>query len=284
MDRYAVVGHPISHSKSPFIHARFAAQTGQAMRYEALEAPRDGFADTISTFISEGGSGLNVTVPFKEEAFVLANERTERAERAQAVNTLVVRPDKSLFGDNTDGVGLIRDLSYHDISLMDRNVLILGAGGAVRGILGPLLEHEPQQVLVANRTVDRARELVKAFGHDNPRFGTLRACSLEALGRHAGEQGFDLIINGTSASLVGALPDLPEGLLSPQGIAYDMAYADEPTAFQRWAEAQGALLALDGLGMLVEQAAESFRLWRGVQPDTTEVRHALRSGRLPENP
>ncbi|MGC9455999.1 MAG: shikimate dehydrogenase [Halothiobacillaceae bacterium] len=281
MDRYAVVGNPISHSKSPFIHACFAAQTDQAMRYGTLEAPLDGFASAVGSFIKEGGRGLNVTVPFKEQAFELATERSERAERAGAVNTLMVGTDGSLFGDNTDGTGLVRDLSYHDISLMDRNILILGAGGAVRGVLGPLLEHEPARVIIANRTVERARSLVKTFSHDNPHFGELRATTFDDLPRLVATGRFDLVVNGTSASLTGELPPLPEGLLGTQGIAYDMAYGDEPTAFQRWADEQGALLSLDGLGMLVEQAAESFWLWRGVRPDTTDVRHALRSGRLP---
>ncbi len=269
LDRYAVIGNPIAHSKSPHIHAMFAEQTGQAMRYERILAPLDGFRDAVLDFRDDGGHGLNVTVPFKLEACVLADRLSDRARRAGAVNTLIFRPDGSIEGDNTDGAGLVRDLLGAGIGLGNRRILLLGAGGAVRGVLAPLLAEKPAALVIANRTADKAI----ALAHDFADLGPVEGCGFDDLPG----QRFDLVINGTSASLTGELPPLPDDLLTAGGDAYDMAYGSEPTPFQRWAQAHGARHALDGLGMLVEQAAESFWLWRGVRPDTAPVRQALAS-------
>ncbi len=267
-DRYAVIGNPIAHSKSPLIHAMFAEQTRQAMSYERILAPLGGFREAVLRFRAEGGRGLNVTVPFKLEAFELADRLSERAARAGAVNTLIFHADGVIEGDNTDGTGLVRDLLKQGATIEDKRVLILGAGGAVRGVLAPLLAERPRELVIANRTADKAVQLAAAFAD----LGPVRGCGFDAL-----EGAFDLVINGTSASLSGELPPLPDDLLAKGAVAYDMAYGSDPTPFQRWAGAHGARLSLDGLGMLVEQAAESFRLWRGVQPDTAPVRQALSS-------
>jgi shikimate dehydrogenase len=274
-DRYAVVGNPIAHSKSPFIHARFAEQTGQDIRYEALLAPLDGFAETVRGFFAAGGKGLNVTVPFKLEAYELVDRLGGWAERAGAVNTIALEPDGTLLGENTDGIGLERDLTANlQVRIEDRRLLVLGAGGAVRGILEPLLRSEPRELVVANRTVARA-ELLRDLFSD---LGPVQACGFDAL---AGRR-FDVVVNGTSASLAGDLPPLPAGLFATDAVAYDLFYAPQPTAFMRWALEQGAGRAFDGLGMLVEQAAESFFIWRGVRPETIpvigELRKALKQG------
>ncbi len=269
MDRYAVMGNPIAHSLSPRIHGMFARQTGQDLSYEAILVPVGGFAAALRQFIAEGGRGLNVTVPFKGEAWALADRRSARAERAGAVNTLIVGEAGTTLGENTDGIGLIRDLSVNlDYPLTDRRILVVGAGGAVRGVLQPLLEAGPAALIVANRTVSRAHALRELFAG----FGPVEARGFDALG----EQSFDLIVNGTSAGIRGEVPALPPASVGPQTLCYDMFYAPTPTAFVRWARAQGAGRAVDGLGMLVEQAAESFRLWRGVRPETGPVIQALR--------
>ncbi|MDX5333546.1 MAG: shikimate dehydrogenase [Gammaproteobacteria bacterium] len=271
-DRYAVVGNPIAHSKSPRIHALFAEQTGEDLRYEALLAPLDDFAGTVRTFREAGGRGLNVTVPFKQEAWLMATVRSEAAERAGAVNTLSFLDNGLIRGDNTDGIGLLRDLTAnHAVSLAARRVLVLGAGGAVRGILQPLLATGPEAVFIANRTADKAVQLARDFAD----LGNIDGGGLDVLGS---QPPFDVIINGTAAGLQGELPPLPEGILAPGGCGYDMVYGDRPTAFVEWALAQGAALALDGLGMLVEQAAESFYIWRGLRPETAPVIAALRQG------
>ena len=245
----------------------FAGQTGQAMSYTRLDAPLDGFRATALAFREQGGRGLNVTLPFKPEALALAERVSERAARAGAVNTLIFHPDGMIEGDNTDGIGLMRDLLAQGVPVSRRRVLILGAGGAVRGVLAPLLEAQPAALVIANRTPDKAAGLAADFAD----LGPVESCALDELqGQH-----FDLIINGTSASLAGELPPLPDDLLVPGGDAYDMAYGRQPTPFQRFAQEHGARLALDGLGMLVEQAAESFWRWRGVRPDTAPVRRAL---------
>lgn len=262
-DRYAVIGNPISHSKSPEIHRCFAALTEQNMRYDALLAPLDGFSQTVKEFQKEGGLGMNVTLPFKQEAFELVKSEgtlTERAQRAGAVNTLIFHPDGDIEGDNTDGIGLIRDLQRQGNIFIVGNILILGAGGAVRGVLKPLLELKGMNLVIANRTPDKAIQLAHDFADLCDSNTHLSGCGYEEL---KGQQ-FNLIINGTSASLSGELPPLPDDLLEPGGVAYDMAYSNEPTTFQRWAEAHGAAKALDGFGMLLEQAAESFYLWRGI--------------------
>lgn len=270
-NRYAVIGHPVEHSKSPAIHAAFAEQTGEDLVYELLPAAADAFTETAARFFAAGGAGLNVTLPFKVEAAHFADLLTERAAAAGAVNTLKRLPDGRREGDNTDGEGLVRDLSVNlDSAPGGRRILLLGAGGAARGVLGPLLAAGPARVVVANRTAERAAELARGFADRGPVIGI----GLDDLAEHA---PFDLVLNATSASLSGAVPDLPAtGLFAPGALAYDLAYGDEPTAFERWARAHGAARSSDGLGMLVEQAAESFRLWRGIRPDTAPLLRIFR--------
>ena len=268
-DQYAVYGNPVKHSKSPQIHAAFAEQTGQQLHYRAHKVELERFAEAAGQFFSHGGKGLNITVPFKLDAFEFADQVSGRARRAGAVNTLALQEDGSVYGDNTDGVGLVRDI--HDNlgwELNGRRILVLGAGGAVRGILGPLLKQGPSHVLVANRTVAKAQSLAKHFAS----LGDVVGCSYDGLA--SGQ--FDLIINGTSASMSGDLPPLPHHILSNDGCAYDMMYGAEPTPFMRWAAAETAWAVSDGLGMLVEQAAESFCIWRGVRPDTKPVIEFIR--------
>lgn len=271
-DRYAVIGNPIDHSKSPLIHAAFARQTGQDLTYGRILGHPEDFAAEVRRFFADGGRGLNVTVPFKEQAWALVDERSPRAETAGAVNTLIPLPGGRLRGDNTDGVGLVRDLGVnHGFQLTGRRILLLGAGGASRGVLRPLLETGPRELVIANRTAAKALELAAAAVE----LGPVRGCGLSDLGTIA-NGGFDLIVNGTSAGLSGAVPALPEGCLVPGGWTYDMLYGDAPTAFCLWGASHGAVLTLDGLGMLVEQAAESFRLWRGLRPETAPVIALLR--------
>jgi shikimate dehydrogenase len=269
-DHYAVIGNPVAHSKSPWIHATFAEQTGEALVYTTLLAGVGEFSQAVDAFRAAGGRGLNVTVPFKEDAFHYADRCSERAALAGAVNTLIFTDASDCAGDNTDGVGLLRDIIHnqHD-RVAGRQVLLLGAGGAARGVLGPLLEEKPGRLVIGNRTAERAVQLAAHFADHGPVTG----CGLDDL---AGQQ-FDLVINATAASLKGALPVLPDGILAAGGWCYDMMYQAEPTPFMRWGLAQGARRAVDGLGMLVEQAAESFYLWRHVRPDTAPVLRALRS-------
>jgi len=270
MDRYAVIGNPVAHSKSPLIHEAFARATGQRMSYERLLAPLDGFAATVERFLAEGGRGLNVTVPFKLEAYALAREKSSRAEQAQACNTLAWRDDH-WYADNTDGIGLMRDLTHNlNEALADRDVLVLGAGGAARGIMGPLLAQTPRSVVVLNRTGRRAAELAASF----VRHGPVTAMSSAQLnGRR-----FHVVINATSIGIKGDVPEnlWPRRAFAPGGLAYDLVYADAPTPFLRWASEQSAERMADGLGMLIEQAAESFVLWRGVRPQTSPVFAMLR--------
>lgn len=269
-DAYAVMGNPVAHSKSPTIHAAFARQCGQNITYTAIQVDVGGFAQALGNFQAAGGRGLNITVPFKHEAWALCDERSARAERAKAVNTILFKPDGKRYGDNTDGAGLVRDiLVNHGGRIAGRRVLLLGAGGAAHGVLGPLLDERPALLVIANRTADKARELAAEFAA----FGAPEGGGYPAL---EGRQ-FDLIINGTAASLHGELPPLPDGVLAADGWCYDMMYGAAPTAFVRWAREQGAARALDGLGMLVEQAAESFYLWRGVRPQTAPVIAELRA-------
>ncbi len=262
-DLYAVIGNPIEHSKSPQIHAAFAAQTGQDMRYERILGDLEEFESDVEEFVAAHGRGLNVTVPFKERAFRLADSLSERARAAGAVNTLIVG-DEGLRGDNTDGVGLVRDLGCnHLFDLAGARILLLGAGGAVRGVLRPLLEARPGRLVIANRTAAKAEALAEAAPDGAP----VEGCGLEEL---AGRR-FDLIINGTAAGLAAQVPAVPDDCLAEGGWTYDMLYGQGPTAFVQWGLAHGAARALDGLGMLVEQAAESFHIWRGVRPDTKPV-------------
>lgn len=268
MQRYAVFGNPVAHSQSPFIHSQFAAQTGLSLTYEALLAPLDDFASSLQTFFAEGGNGANVTVPFKEQAFTLANELSERARRAGAVNTLIKLDNGQIRGDNTDGAGLVNDLLEHGITLTGQRILLLGAGGAVRGALEPLLAQKPAEVCIANRTVERAEQLAREFADLGP---------VVAAGYDWIDAPADLIINGTSASLQGELPPLASSLVKAGHTAcYDMMYGKNTTAFNQWAQSLGAARTLDGLGMLVGQAAEAFYIWTGQRPDTTSVIQALR--------
>ena len=274
-DRYAVAGNPIAHSRSPLIHTQFAQQTGQAMVYERLLCPLDDFPATLTDFVNAGAKGCNVTVPFKFEAFEMAARRTPRAELAQAANTL--RFDAATEGgwlaDNTDGVGLVRDITVNaGVTLAGARVLLLGAGGASAGVLGPLIEARPAEIVVANRTADKAQVLVDRHADWARAHGvTLSARSLSEPGT-----AYDVFINGTAASLSGGgIPVGPE-VLHPGSLALDMMYGPAAQAFLDWARAHGAI-ARDGLGMLVEQAAESFALWRGVRPDTAPVLAAMRA-------
>lgn len=272
MDRYAVVGNPVAHSRSPQIHEAFARATGQAMTYERILAPIGGFAEIAERFAREGGRGLNVTVPFKLDALAIASRASERAQAAGACNTLV-RDGQAWFADNTDGAGIVRDLTVNlGVRLDDADVLVLGAGGASRGILLPLFAQRPRSVTVSNRTMEKAQALVDRFGGRGP----LTAIAPMAL---AGRR-FDVIVNATSAGLGAQGPwPWPDGLFAADAFAYDMIYGDAPTAFLRWAGTQGVARSADGLGMLLEQAAESFFLWRGVRPATAPVFDLLRPAR-----
>lgn len=268
MDLYAVMGNPINHSKSPSIHTQFAEQTKQDLIYSAMLVPIDGFDSAVSDFFKGQGRGLNITVPFKEEAYAYVNELSERAQIAKAVNTLILQDDGTVLGENTDGAGLVRDLTFNlGVTLKGKRILILGAGGAVRGVLKPFLDQQPASIIIANRTFEKAQGLADDF----VQFGEISAERFENL---SGE--FDVIINGTSASLQGDLPPVPTEVVGPSTQAYDMMYGKEPTPFMTWAKDNGAAKAFDGLGMLVEQAAESFLLWRGVRPDSMTVLKKLR--------
>jgi shikimate dehydrogenase len=270
MDRYVVFGNPIGHSKSPYIHACFAEQTAQVMEYAPLLTPLEAFDATARAFFEQGRGG-NVTVPFKEDAWRLCDVRTPRAERAGAVNMLSRLDDGRLCGDNTDGEGLVRDLLHNcGLLLEGARIVLLGAGGAARGVIEPLLEQRPASLVIANRTVEKAEALAALFSA----LGPVSACTFHAL------QGpVDLIINATAASLAGELPPLPAGLIKPGHTAcYDMMYSPSLTPFNAWARDQGAASAVDGLGMLVEQAAVAFRYWRGVEVATAPVLQALREG------
>lgn len=271
-DRYAVFGHPIKHSKSPRIHRLFAAQTGQTLEYIAEEVPAEQFQAAVEAFFAAGGKGLNCTVPLKELAWSYADHKTERAQLSKAVNTLSLQPDGAILGDNTDGIGLVTDLTTnHGIALSGARILILGAGGASRGIILPILEKSPKTLVIANRTKDKAVKLAAEFHGKGPVTG----CGFDDLANRQ----FDLILNATSASLSGQLPPLPTGLLAAGGMCYDLAYGNEPTAFVRWGQDNHAAKSLDGLGMLVEQAAEAFFIWRGVRPKTRPVIELLNSER-----
>ncbi len=268
-DRYAVVGNPIAHSKSPIIHAAFAAQTGQELTYERMLAPIDGFAAAVEQFFAQGGCGLNVTVPFKLEAYALSERLSERAAAAGAVNTLMMVEGK-LFGDNTDGAGLVNDIVKNAGSaLAGRRILLVGAGGAARGALLPLLKASPHELVIANRSADKAQALAEQFAT----FGKVRAAEFAAL-----DGVFDFVINATSASLGDEMPPLAATLFGPATLAYDMMYGDAPTVFLQFAAGCDAQTR-DGLGMLIEQAAEAFLLWRGVRPATAPLFAQLRGSR-----
>lgn len=268
-DQYAVMGNPINHSKSPQIHRAFAQETAQNIEYNAIHVDVGGFAQAVSHFQGHGGKGLNVTVPFKLEAWKLADTLSERAQRAGAVNTLILEKDGHIQGDNTDGIGLVSDIMEHlGWPIAQQKILILGAGGAARGVLGPILDNQPASVYIANRTASKAVDLASLFAD----MGNIEGGGYDAI---VGQQ-FDLVINATAASLQGEVPPLPDDLISPGGYCYDMMYGDKPTAFMQWAQQHGVSKISDGLGMLVGQAAESFTLWRGVRPAVTPVIQAIR--------
>jgi shikimate dehydrogenase len=272
-DRYAVVGNPVAHSRSPAIHALFAAQTGQAVDYGRMLCEMDAFGPAVRAFAASGGKGCNVTVPFKFEAFELGQRRSPRAELAQAANTLRFDAEGGWLADNTDGIGLVRDITVNaGVPLKGQRVLLLGAGGASAGVLGPIIEQRPFEVVLANRTVEKAQAIVARHEAWAEQHGVkLKACGLEAPG-----VGFDVFINGTAASLSGSgVPVGPE-VLKPGGLALDMMYGPAAQGFMDWARQHGAV-PRDGLGMLVEQAAEAFAIWRGVCPDTAPVLAAIRA-------
>lgn len=269
MDQYGVMGNPIQHSKSPIIHRLFAEQTKQQMQYSSLLVDLNGLEEALKQFQAQGGKGVNITLPFKHKAFGLVDSLSERAQRAEAVNTIVFNEDGTRFGDNFDGIGLVRDILVNQgFTIKKKRVLILGAGGAVRGILEPILNEKPSEVVIANRSESKADALAEAFMH----MGSIQACPLSLLEINS----FDLVINGTSASLQDEMLDLPGSILTDKALCYDMAYGKGLTPFLRWAKEQGAAVCMNGIGMLVEQAAETFMLWRNVKPSTKTVLAALK--------
>lgn len=266
-DHYLVLGNPIKHSRSPQIHAAFARQTGEVIEYNSSLVAIDAFTRTLSTMVANGAQGFNITLPFKQQAFELADTLSSSASLAGAVNTLSIR-DNNLHGDNTDGVGLVRDITLnHDFDFKDKDVLLLGAGGAIRGVIEPIIMQQPKSITIANRTVTRAQELVGVFSH----LFSILACAYEDL-----DQSYDLIINGTSASLEGQLLPVPDITVNSSSYLYDMMYSANPTVFNQWGQSLGAKQSIDGLGMLVEQAAESFFIWRSLRPQTQSVISELR--------
>lgn len=267
MDRYAVFGHPVRHSKSPFIHTLFARQTQQQLEYGLADPEPDEFAAALRRFFVEGGKGCNITVPFKEQAFALVDSLSPRAKLAGAINTIKLTDDGLLLGDNTDGAGLVADLKAQGITLAESRILLLGAGGAARGAIAPLLAEGPSALVVANRTHDKAAQLAQRFAS----LGPIVAAQYDAL-----TGPFDLVINSTSASLQGALPAISPTLIHADVAVYDMMYGVDDTAFNAWAREQGARKIMDGLGMLVQQAAEAFTIWRGIRPGTTQVLRELK--------
>jgi shikimate dehydrogenase len=266
-DRYAVIGHPISHSRSPIIHKIFAEITGDAIDYEAIDVPPEQLTESIQQFMSAGGRGLNVTVPHKQAVIPLMDSLTERAQLAGAVNTISRKDNGDLEGDNTDGIGLIADLRNLGVELVDASVLILGAGGATRGIIPAIMEHKPAAMLIANRTPAKAHTLANAFVD----MGNLTACGFDDL-KHS---HFNLVINATSAGLEGELPPFPTSILDHDTVCYDLSYSMRDTPFVAWARENGCEQVFQGWGMLIEQAAESFAIWRGVRPNTQGVRERL---------
>ena len=276
MDRYAAIGQPVNHSRSPRIHAMFATAAHHTLTYERIEPAQDEFEAAVALFRAQGGCGLNVTLPFKERAYALADQSSIRARAAGAANTLMFS-SKGVFADNTDGAGLVRDLRLNlGVTLKGARILLLGAGGAARGVVGPLLDQEPALLVIANRTAARAlqlREALQASGAITPLWlSRCQACGLEEIPKGV----FDVVINATSSSLDGSVPNIPPSVFGPHTVAYDMVYA-QSTPFIEMAHNLGSLRAVDGLGMLVEQAAESFHLWRGIYPDTAAVLRQLRA-------
>lgn len=267
MDKYVVLGNPIEQSKSPFIHQAFAKQTNQKITYDKRLVPVIGFEETIHQLQNKGYCGANVTVPFKEQAMAISTRLSPRAKMAGAVNTLTFNSDGTIDGDNTDGVGLISDLIQHKVALKKANILIIGAGGAVKGVILPLLFQGPEKITIANRTKSKAESIAQHYPNEN-----IEAISFDEFNH----QSFDLIINATTTSLSGSLPAIPSNIIGNHTVCYDMVYVKGDTSFNQWAAQHGAIACYDGLGMLVAQAAESFRIWRDVTPETASVSQQLR--------
>ncbi|OUR73174.1 shikimate dehydrogenase [Methylophaga sp. 41_12_T18] len=268
-DHYAVIGNPIKHSKSPLIHTEFAKQTDQDLDYITREVPLDGLVEGLKQLQQQGFKGINVTVPFKEQVWQAVDSKSEHATRAGAVNTVVFNDDGTLYGDNTDGIGLCRDLvDNHAIELKGKRLLLLGAGGAARGVIEPLLSYQPAELFIANRTASKAQDLAELFND----FGNISGGGYDDI-----SGSFDVIINATAASLQGEVPPLADNILKDNASCYDMMYSNEDTAFIAWAKQHGAAKTIDGLGMLAEQAAEAFRIWRGVKPETRTVIEQIRN-------
>ncbi len=268
-EHYAVIGNPISHSKSPLIHTEFAKQTGQDLDYVTREIPLDDLVGGLKKLQDEGFKGINITVPFKEQVWQHVSNKSPHAMRAGAVNTLVFNDDGTFYGDNTDGTGLCRDLvDNHQTELAGKRILLLGAGGAARGVIEPLLSYQPAELFIANRTASKADLLVTLFNQ----FGHIKGGGFNDI---SGQ--FDVIINATAASLQGEVPPLADNVLADNASCYDMMYSDTDTAFITWANDHNAAKAVDGLGMLVEQAAEAFRIWRGMKPETQAVIENIRN-------
>jgi len=268
-DQYAVIGNPISHSKSPLIHTEFAKQTEQNIDYIAKEVPLDNLIGSLKQLQADGFKGINITVPFKEQAWQQVSNKSAHAERAGAINTLIFNDDGSYYGDNTDGIGLCRDLTdNNNVVLTGKRILLLGAGGAARGVIEPLLSYKPSELIIANRTASKASDLAELFAE----FGTLKGMGFdEVTGK------FDVIINATSASLQGEVPPLADDILNVDACCYDMMYSNTDTAFITWAKQHEAAKTIDGLGMLIEQAAEAFRLWRNIRPETQKIMKMIRT-------
>ena len=265
MKKFAVVGNPIAQSKSPMIHQDFASQFNIGLDYGRLLSPIDEFKQTIEVFFNDGGSGLNVTMPFKEEAYALADRLTDRASLAEAVNTLYIE-DGKLVGDTTDGEGVVRDLIYHGVDLKNKRILLIGAGGAAKGSVESILAKQPSELIISNRTVSKASAIKDKFNDS----------SVKARGFEELTTGYDIVINSTSCSLTGQLPDINPDVFKETQFAYDMCYKNEKTLFNEWIEKHSQANTADGLGMLIEQAAESFSIWHGKVPDTTNIRQVLR--------
>ncbi len=267
-DHYAVIGNPIKHSKSPLIHTEFAKQTDQDLDYVTKEIPLDGLVEGLKQLQEDGFKGINVTVPFKEQVWQTVENKSDHATRAGAVNTVVFNDDGTLFGDNTDGIGLCRDLvDNNGIALKEKRLLLLGAGGAARGVIEPLLSYQPSELVIANRTASKAQALAELFAE----FGSISGGGYDEI-----SGSFDVIINATAASLQGEVPPLADDILNANASCYDMMYSNEDTAFIAWAKQHGAAKTVDGLGMLAEQAAEAFNIWRGVNPETKHVINTIR--------
>jgi shikimate dehydrogenase len=267
VDRYVVFGNPIKQSKSPFIHTLFARQTNQPLTYTAVCPDIDGFTQAANQFFSEGGKGCNITAPFKEEAYQFAHRLTERAKLAGAVNTLKKLDDGEIIGDNTDGEGLVQDLLQHQVQLKEARILLIGAGGAARGVIKPLMDQEPAEITITNRTFSKAQQLVDMFDQ----YGSINAIEMNNV-----NESYDVIINSSSSGLSGELPAISSAIFSSQSAVYDMVYGAGKTLFNQWATENSAIATYDGLGMLVGQAAESFMLWRGLRPGSRQILRELR--------